>query len=322
MDRKNKILSLIAPAYNESGNIEALALGVSKAMESQGIPYELIVVDDGSKDTTWSELQGISKQDSRVKGIRFSRNFGKEAAMLAGLEAAEGGCAVIIDADLQFPPETAAQMYDEWLSGADVVEGKKRTRGKVGFVYRIFTKIFYGILKLMSGIDLGTASDFKLLDRAAIEAVLSMGERQTFFRAMSGWTGFKTTDVYFDVAPRFSGKTKFTPVKLIKMALSSIAAYTSAPLQIISILGTLSFLGSVITGLFALLYDFSNSHTAYFMGATAIMLLISGFLMWALGVVGFYIARVYDEVKGRPRYIISEWTHVIEAENMGGSTDI
>lgn len=309
MERKNKLLSIIVPAMNEEENIGALTAAVRAEMESNGIPYELIIVDDGSRDKTWEAVCSEAASDSRVSGISFSRNFGKEGAMFAGLKQARGGCAVVFDADLQFPPPVVALMYKKWLSGdCDVIESRKNSRGSEGLAYKLFTGVFYGALKLMSGIDLNNASDFKLLDRRVIRALDELGERQTFFRAMPGWVGFKTETVSFDVAKRNAGSTKWSVKKLIRFALGSISSYTSAPLQFVSFAGGISVFGAFALAVFTLFFRFQRYETRLFCWSTSILLLIGGTIMAGMGILGFYLSRVFDEVKGRPRYIVARTT--------------
>lgn len=309
MERTNKLLSIIVPAMNEEENIAALTASVKDAMESNGIAYELIIIDDGSRDGTWDEICREAQADSRVRGISFSRNFGKEGAMFAGLKHACGGCAVILDADLQFPPSVIAEMYGIWLKGeCDIVEAKKISRGKESFVYKLFTGGFYGLLRLMSGIDLNNASDFKLLDSRVIAALDKLDERQTFFRAMSEWVGFKTETVGFNVAKRNAGRTKWSAKKLIGFALRSISSYTFAPLQFVTFCGVISLFCALVLSLFTIFNDFQRYSSELFCWAVVIILIIGGVLMLALGILGFYLARAYDEIKGRPRYIIAKKT--------------
>jgi glycosyltransferase involved in cell wall biosynthesis len=309
MERANKLLSIIVPAMNEEENIGALTSAVRAEMEKAGIPYELIIVDDGSRDGTWERICRAAEEDARVRGISFSRNFGKEGAMFAGLDRARGGCAVIFDADLQFPPPVISEMYRIWLKGeCDVVDSRKNSRGKESFVYKAFTGAFYGLLKLMSGIDLNNASDFKLMDRRVIDALDTLGERQTFFRAMSGWVGFKTETVRFDVAERHAGSSKWSPKKLVKFALGSISSFTSAPLQFATYLGGFFLFAAVVLTVVTLACSFKVYGTELFCWSLTVMLAIGGTVLIALGILGFYLSRVYDEIKGRPRYIVAKTT--------------
>lgn len=303
------LLSIVVPAMNEEDNIPALLRAVSEALDPARIPYELILIDDGSTDRSWAVICEAARREPRVRGLRLSRNFGKEGAMFAGLADARGDCCVISDADLQFPPAVIAEMYAVWKSGAaDVVEARKRTRGREGLVYKLFTKTFYGLLKAMSGYDLNNASDFKLLDRRVVDALNDMPERQTFFRAMSSWVGFRTETVLFDVRERNAGRSKFSPKKLVKMALSSIASFTSAPLQFVTFAGVVGCLLSVALGVFTIFHHFSRESVEMLCAALSVIVFFLSLIMIALGILGYYAARIYEELKNRPRYIVSERT--------------
>ena len=308
-NKRSGLLSIIAPAMNEEGNLPALVAAIAAALEPKQIPYELILVDDGSTDRTWAVICEQAQADARVRGLKLSRNFGKEGAMFAGLDAAKGECAVITDADLQFPPETIAEMYAVWQTGAaDVVEGKKRTRGKESLVYKLFTKVFYGMLKGMSGIDLANASDFKLMDRKVLDTLADMPERQTFFRGMSSWVGFTTEHVLFDVQDRNSGTSKFSPKKLIKFALSSISSFTDAPMQFATGMGVLSCFLAVALAIFTIFFHFPRESVEMLCAVISVMVFFFGLVLIALGIIGYYLARIYGELKQRPRYIVSNRT--------------
>ena len=308
-NKRSGLLSVIAPAMNEEGNLPALVAAIAAALEPHKIPYELIIVDDGSSDRTWAVICEQAKLDNRVRGLKLSRNFGKEGAMFAGLDAVRGECAVIIDADLQFPPETIAEMYAVWQTGeADIVEGKKRTRGKEGLVYKLFTKVFYGLLKAMSGIDLANASDFKLMDRKVLDTLADMTERQTFFRGMSSWVGFTTEHVLFDVRERTEGKSKFSPKKLVKFALSSISSFTDAPMQIATVFGFFSCFLAVALAIFTIFFPFSRESVEMLCAVLSVMVFFFGLVFIAIGILGYYMARIYGELKNRPRYIVSNRT--------------
>ena len=210
------MLSVIIPAYNEQDNVPRAASAISKLLSAHCIDYEIIFINDGSSDRTWQRLSQLAASDERIKAISFSRNFGKESAIFAGLENAVGDACVIIDCDLQHPPETIIEMYKLWQTGdVDIVEAKKRTRGNESTAHRGMAKLFYKIIQRVSGLEMEDSSDFKLLDRRAVEALLRMPERLTFFRAMSSWVGFKTECVYFDVAERQSGSSKFGFASLV-----------------------------------------------------------------------------------------------------------
>lgn len=301
------MLSVILPAYNEQDNAARAASALSKLLCAHGIDYELIFVNDGSTDRTWQRLSQLAASDERIKAISFSRNFGKEAAIFAGLENASGDAMVIMDCDLQHPPETVIEMYKVWKStGADVVEGKKRSRGRESAAYRGMAKLFYRIIERVSGLNMRDSSDFKLLDRRAAEALLRMPERLTFFRAMSSWVGFNTETVYFDVAERGSGESKFGFVSLFKYAVSSITSFTSAPMQLVTLAGIVTFIIAVIFGINTLVNTFTGRSAEGFPTVILLQLITSAIIMFSLGIIGHYLSKIYEEIKRRPRYIISE----------------
>ena len=224
------MISIVIPSYNEEGNVSHTAEVVIRIMEKNNIPFELVFVNDGSSDGTWGRLEAMALKDERIVAVNFSRNFGKEAAIFAGLETARGDAVVLMDCDLQHPPETIVEMYKIWKNNdIDVVEGRKSDRGKENKAYRGMSLLFYKLIKKTSGLDMDAASDFKLLDRRAVDALLRMPERLTFFRAMSSWVGFKTEKVYFEVAEREVGESKWTTRQLIKFAINNITSFTSAP---------------------------------------------------------------------------------------------
>ena len=261
-------------------------------------------MDDDSRDGTWTRFANRRRQTLRAR--YFLQEFSKEGDV-RGLKHDARRLRGYSDADLQFRLRYHRNVRDLAQGGCDIVEASNLP-GRESLVYKFFTRAFYGLLRLMSGIDLNNASDFKLLDRRVIAALDELGEKQTFFRAMSEWVGFKTETVGFNVAKRNAGKTKWSAKKLIGFALRSISAYTSAPLHFVTFFGVISLLGAAVLALFTALSDFKNYSTGLFCWAVAIMLAIGGILMLALGILGFYISRVYDEIKGRPRYIIAKTT--------------
>lgn len=301
------MLSVIIPAYNEQENIENTVSTIHEILSAENIPFEIIFSDDGSRDKTWELIQKQAEL-SYVRGLRFSRNFGKEAAIFAGLAAAKGDCAVLIDCDLQHPPSLILKMYRLWEQGFEVVEAVKASRGKEGLFYKLFAKSFYKLLKGSSGINLDGASDFKLMDRKVLDALNAMPERLTFYRALSSWVGFKTTQVEFDVAPRAAGTTKWSFKKLFVFAVNSITSFTSMPLQIVTGTGLVFLVFSIILGIQTLWRFLSGGSQDGFTTVILLLLLIGSIIMLALGIIGFYISKIYEEIKNRPRYIISEET--------------
>ena len=299
------MLSVVIPAFNEQENIPVTTERMREIL-SPITEYELIFVDDGSRDNTWKIIKELSEKDSSVKGLHFSRNFGKEGAIFAGLTAASGDCVAVIDCDLQHPPELLPKMLDAWKNGAEVVEAVKASRGKEGIIYKLFAKTFYRMMKNSANVDLDGASDYKLMDRKVVDALNEMPERLTFFRALSCWVGFKTEKIEFDVAPRNAGKTKWSFRKLFKYALSSITSFTNVPMQIITVSGILFFIFALILGVQTIV-NFCTGNAADGFSTVILLILITGsILMLGIGIIGYYLSKIYEEIKCRPRYIVSE----------------
>ena len=293
------MLSIILPSFNEEANILNTAKVLGDMLKSESIAYELIFVNDGSRDSTWQKILEANSLDPNVRGLSFSRNFGKEAAMFAGLEASKGDCVLVMDCDLQHSPEVIPVMYQKWQAGAEIVEGRKSSRGKESAAYGLFAKLFNGIIKSTSGIDMLDSSDFKLLDRKAASAILNMPERVTFFRAMSAWVGFKTETVMFDVRDREFGERKWSTKSLIRYAISSLASYTNLPLVLPLYVGILVCLLSAAFGVL----DLCGVHILSV--GVCLICLLCGVILCFMGVFGYYLYRIFDEVRLRPRYIVS-----------------
>ena len=302
------MLSVILPAYNEEKMIRTAANTIGEILAKAGIPYEIIFVNDGSRDHTWEEIQKTAGERAEVQGIRFSRNFGKEAAMMAGLAAASGECCAVMDCDLQHPPETLVEMYRLWEQGYEVVEGVKRSRGKESAAHRMSAGLFYKIISRAVRIDMSRASDFKLLDRKAVDAILSLPERNLFFRALSSWVGFRTASVEFDVQERTEGESKWSTWSLIQYAVKNIVAFSTVPMQCVTVAGVVVFVLAVVLGIQSLAKYFSGHAVEGFTTVILLILIIGSIIMISLGIIGYYIAKIYEEVKGRPRYIIAEKT--------------
>ncbi len=286
--------------------IKKAAETIGGILKKEKIDYEIVFVDDGSKDATWMEIENVGKEDEHVNGVHFSRNFGKESAMMAGLENAGGDCVVVMDCDLQHPPETIVEMYRLWQQGYEVVEGVKRTRGKESVFHKMSAGLFYKMISKAVKIDMSHASDFKLLDRRAVEALLEMPERNAFFRALSSWIGFKTASVEFDVHEREVGESKWSTKSLIRYAISNIVSFSSAPMMLVGFTGILGFLFAVILGIQTLVNYFSGNAVEGFTTVILLILIMGSFILMGMGVIGYYIAKIYEEVKCRPRYIISK----------------
>lgn len=302
-------LSVVIPAYQEAAGIQDNVRRISANAAETGLPYELVVIDDGSTDGTWELLQAIRAEVPALVTLRLSRNFGKEAAIAAGLDVSRGDACIVLDADLQHPPSLIPQMVRLWRNdGWQVVEAVKASRGKESRVHRMVTRAFYGFAEWLTGYQLQDASDFKLLDRDVVKAWQRLGERATFFRGLVTWLGFRRTQLHFDVPPRSHGQSQWSFSKLVALAVHAITAFSALPLQVVTILGVVTLLLAVTIGFQAVRLWYLGAALPGFTTVILLQLLIGGFLMMSLGVIGTYIAHIYDEVKGRPRYIVSEMT--------------
>ncbi len=300
------VLSVVLPAYNEELMIAKTCRVLREVLKDAGISYELVLVDDGSADHTWKEIQKAGKNDTHILGIHFSRNFGKEAAVFAGLAHARGDVIAVMDCDLQHPPQVLPEMYRLWEEGYQVIEGVKESRGKESFFHKECVGFFYGIMSRATGVDMQNASDFKMMDRQVVESILSMPERNMFFRATSSWVGYKTTSVKFEVQEREAGESKWSSWSLIKYAFTNIVAFTTAPLQFVTVGGAVCFVLSLVLIIYSLIQYFTGHAVEGYTTIVIVMLLIGSAMMLSLGIIGYYIAKIYEEVKRRPRYIIAK----------------
>ena len=299
------MLSVILPSYNEEKMIAKATERMAEILQPEKIDYELLFIDDGSRDNTWAQINEAAAKDSHVVGVHFSRNFGKEAAMFAGLEQAKGNCCVVIDCDLQHPPEKIVEMYRLWEQGYEVVEGIKEDRGEESGLHKFAANSFYGLISKATGMDMSSSSDFKLLDRKVVDTLNSLPERNVFFRALSFWVGYKKTSVSYCVQERTEGVSKWSTKSLIKYALTNISSFSSAPLHIVTVLGFIMLAVAVVLGVVALVQKISGVALGGFTTVILLLLFSASVIMISLGIIGYYIARIYDEIKGRPRYIIS-----------------
>ena len=270
----DKMLSVVLPAYNEEQMIKKTSQVVGDLLEKEQIPYELVFVNDGSKDHTWEKILELKEERAHIKGVCFSRNFGKEGAVFAGISQAEGDCIAVMDCDLQHPPETLIKMYRLWEDGYQVIEGVKASRGRESFIHKMFAKTFYSIISDATGIDMSRASDFKLMDRQAAEEFLKLPERNVFFRALSSWVGFKTTYVEFDVQEREAGESKWSFKSLVRYAVNNITSFSAAPMQIVTFFGVVFFVFAVLLGIQSLYMYFSVHAVAGFTTVILLLLLV------------------------------------------------
>jgi glycosyltransferase involved in cell wall biosynthesis len=309
MDREPALLSVAAPMHDEEDAAAAFHARVVAALE--GIDFELVIVDDGSRDGTASVLAGLARADQRVKVITLSRNFGHQAALTAALEHSRGDVVVMLDGDLQDPPELIPGMLDRWRTGADVVYAvRTRRQGETAFK-RTTATWFYRLFRSLADIDLEPESgDFRLMDRRALDALLAMPERNRFLRGMTVWVGFNQTAVTFEREPRTGGRTKYTLGRMLRFSFDAITSFSHRPLQLATWLGfvfsAFAFLAIPLTVIarYADIYERGVPTTI------VIVLLLGGIQLICVGIIGEYVARIYDEVKHRPLYVVRDRANV------------
>jgi glycosyltransferase involved in cell wall biosynthesis len=300
-------ISMVIPVYNEGVHIARSLKLIEEELKRITHSYEIIVIDDGSKDTTWEQLTLAGGHSEHFTAIRLSRNFGKELALCAGLEHARGQAVIVMDSDLQHPPALLATMIHLWREeGKDIVECVKRDRGHESLNKSLSSAIFYSVLNRLSGFDLRGASDFKLLDQKVIQAWREMPERNMFFRGMTAWLGYDRVQIPFEVASRAGGKTQWPFHSLVKLALNAVVSFSSIPLRFVSLIGLIFLLGAIILGIQTLYQKFIGDAVTGFTTVILLLLVVGSVIMISLGIIGEYIASIYNEVKGRPRYLVSQ----------------
>lgn len=304
---KKEFLSVVMPVYREANHIGAVLAAVRDALAEVDVSFEFVLVDDGSPDHTWSVLNEQAKTFPTLRAARLSRNFGKELALCAGLEMARGDAVVVMDGDGQHPPALLPEMVRLWReTGVDIIEATKIARGEETFFSKITAGLFYLIWNKLSGFELKGASDYKLLNRRAVNAYLQMGERNVFFRGMTAWLGFRRAQIPFEVAGRVGGQTGWSILRLLGLALTAITAFSALPLQIITFAGVFFLLFAVAFGAQTLYVILAGNAVSGFATVIFLLLMIGSLLMISLGIIGEYLARIYEEVKGRPRYVIAQ----------------
>lgn len=299
------MLSVIIPAYNEELSIERAYYTISDILSKENIDNEIIFIDDGSTDATYDKIRQLAIKEKNIYGLHFSRNFGKEAAISAGLASASGDAVVVIDCDLQHPPEKIVEMYRLWQQGYEIVEGIKKSRGKESKMHGFAARSFYSLISSLVGFDMSNASDFKLLDRKVVDVLNNIPEKKGFFRAISFWVGYNKTSVEFEVKERLEGESKWSASGLLKYAISNISAYSTAPMQLVTIFGVMMLIVTVIFSIWALIDKFCGRALEGMTTVIIILIFIGSIMMISLGIIGYYVARIYEEIKGRPKYIVS-----------------
>jgi glycosyltransferase involved in cell wall biosynthesis len=301
------LISVVIPLYNEGSHLRAFLSDLRDALERTGCEFEIVLVDDGSPDDTWENIKEEARTFPSLRAVRLSRNFGKELALCAGLERARGDAIVVMDGDGQHPPSLLPIMVAEWrTSGVDIVQAVKVKRGRESATSKVGAFLFYVILNKLSGFELRGASDFKLMNRKVLDTWLAMRERNVFFRGMTAWMGFRTIQVPFEVSPRRAGKSGWSYLRRAKLALIGITTFSSFPLHFVTFAGVIFFIFAVGLGIQTLYLKLAGRALTGFATVILLELIIGSLLMISLGIIGEYLARIYEEVKGRPRYIVSE----------------
>ncbi len=307
MERELRLLSVVVPAYCEEEGIGRTVAAIVRVLEGCRIPFELVVVDDGSPDGTFERIRSLARRDRRIRALRLCRRFGKEAALWAGLEAARGDAVVTMDADLQHPPSLLPAMVAAWRAGAWVVHGVRESPRVGGFWGWRLRRLFHRLLSRLGGIELEDASDFKLLDRRVVEVLVRrMPERGRFYRGLVAWTGYPAVKLAFAVGERESGGSRWRSAWLVELAISGMVSLTTLPLRIVTVLGLATLLLSAVLAV-ETLWSWSTGDTVS--GFTTIvltLLIIGSSIMISLGIIGEYIGRIYEEVKRRPPYLVEQ----------------
>lgn len=299
---------MVVPCHCEAEGLAATVDQIRAALDTCALSYEIVLVDDGSSDDTWGAIKALrARIGPGIRGIRLSRRFGKEAALRAGLEIARGDAVITMDADLQHPPALIPGMIECWRTrDVDVVDAVKAERGPESAASELSASVFYRIFGALTRRDLRNASDFKLLSRKVVKSYLELPEHSLFYRAMVGWLGFRHAEVGFDVDARTHGASKWGFFRLLRLAINAVTAHSAAPLHVVTLLGLAFLVFSIVLGA-QTLYNKLLGHAVSGFTTVILLLLITGSaIMVALGVIGEYIARIYDEVKGRHRFVVED----------------
>lgn len=301
-------LSVVVPVFNEIDNLEMLLERLVPTLEACVSSFQVVFVDDGSSDGTFSRLAALNARDARIEAVSFSRNFGKEIAIAAGLDHARGKACVIMDADLQHPPEVIAQFVERWREGYKNVFGQRRTRDTDAALRRVLSRRFYRLFDRFGETALPHgAGDFRLLDRQAVDALQSMRERARFTKGLYAWIGFRTTGIPFDVEERAAGASKFSYRKLTRFALDGIMSFSTVPLKVWTVIGvTISFIALFTAALFIIQTIIKGVDVPGYASLIVSVMFFAGVQLLSLGVLGEYIGRIFAEVKNRPLYIVAE----------------
>ena len=313
-----KKITILIPAYNEQESLPFLYERVSKIMnEMNNYEFELLFVNDGSKDNTIKEIKELRKKDSRISYVDFSRNFGKEIAMIAGLDYATGDCVIIMDADLQDPPELIPQMVELWEQGYDDVYAQRKSRKGETWLKKFTSKMYYKVLQSLTRVEIQKdTGDFRLLDRRCVNALKQLRETQRCSKSMFSWIGYNKKEVLFDRDPRIAGTTKWNYKKLMDLAIDGITSFTTSPLRISTYLSIPTFLALIVYFIYVIIKCITQSVAIQaFQAIILLVLFFAGIQIMLFGIMGEYLGRIFNETKNRPLYFIKEYNGVREENN-------
>ncbi len=305
---KSSELSVVVPVYNEAGNIEQLCSELIPVLERLNVEWEVIYCDDGSDDATWEIIEVLHKNDERIKGIRFSRNFGHQYALFAGMQHASGDAVITMDGDLQHPPDLVPKMVERWRNGDKIVHSVRIDKEGRGFLKRITSKLFYKVFNYLSGVKMESGmADFRLIDRRVLDEILKFKEEGLFLRGIVHWVGYRSSNIEFQPGKRFSGSRKYTFKKMIQLAWAGITSFSIVPLRVSIVIGVLTSLLAFTEVIYAIYAKiFTDTVVPGWASGVAVVSFLFGILFIMLGVLGEYIGRILIEAKGRPRYLVSE----------------
>ncbi len=307
--RQEPVVSVIAPVYNEEGNLERLYQRVSEVLDSTGEPWEMVLINDGSRDRSLEIMRALHERDARVRVISFARNFGHQNAVTAGMDYARGDAVIIIDADLQDPPEVMLQLLDKWREGYHVVYAVRSERKGETWFKKFTAKMFYRFIYRITDVDIPVdTGDFRLMDRQVVDAVNTMREHNRFIRGMTSWVGFRQTGVFYVRQERFAGETKYPLRKMFRFAMDAITGFSFFPLQVTIFASLVLALIAVLAVPVVAFLRLSESQLQFEGQATTlvVLLLLSSFQLFFFFIMGQYVARIYDEVRRRPLYVVAE----------------
>ena len=297
------MISVVIPVFNEEKGIKHNIKTIIKNIPCE---FEMIIIDDGSSDNTWIKIKELSQEISSVRGIRFSKNFGKENALMAGINQSCGNAVITIDSDLQHPPKYIKKLIEKWNEGYKIVEIQKAERNKESFLYRTCAKTFYGVLKKLSNLDMNNSSDYKLIDREVVDEIKKFKEVQLFFRGIVDWVGYNKCVLKVEFEDRKIGKSKFKFKSLLKLAINAITSFSCSLLYITAFLGSAFFIATILIGIQAIVNKMIGNVLESYTIIILFQLLIGSLIMFCLAIIGLYVGKIYEEVKHRPQYIISE----------------